>query len=579
MIHAVRCDRSSFKSVEFTVGLNVVLAVKGEASTKGDTRNGVGKSTLIEVIHFCLGGNPGKTLAKAQVQGWTFTLDLTLAGRRVGVSRTAGEAGEVRLEGDTEGWPADFKTGESGEKVLRVGAWNNLLGTLMFGLPGESSGKSDYQPTFRSLVSYFARRTQDAYSLPFEHYRKQLEWDRQVNNAYLLGLNWEHARRWQLLRDRGEQLRNLKKAAAGGLLAEIIGSVKELRNERALLEREVERRRADLEAFQVRDDYRHMERQADEITRDIRLLNDQNFADLQLVGSYERSSEAERDIDPAEVEELYLSAQVALGEAVVRHLGEAREFHRKLVANRRSFLMGEAQRLRRAIEERGDRIARLQRGRAEVMRVLESSRALEEYTRLREQLAETSARLADVNLRIDRLQGIQIEESRLKVERGELEEATQRDFDESRERWSSAMALFNGFSQALYSTPGRLLIDAGANGFKFDVEIERADAEGIESMKVFCYDLTLATLWAQAGAGPGFVIHDSTLFDPVDSRQRAEAIELAARSSSEAGFQYVCLLNSDMVPREEFDPQFDFDSHVRLTLTDEPDGSLLGERF
>jgi hypothetical protein len=34
-----------------------------------------------------------------------------------------------------------------------------------------------------------------------------------------------------------------------------------------------------------------------------------------------------------------------------------------------------------------------------------------------------------------------------------------------------------------------------------------------------------------------------------------------------------------MVPREEFGEGFDFDSHVRVVLTDKPEGSLLGVRF
>jgi len=35
-----------------------------------------------------------------------------------------------------------------------------------------------------------------------------------------------------------------------------------------------------------------------------------------------------------------------------------------------------------------------------------------------------------------------------------------------------------------------------------------------------------------------------------------------------------------MVPRADFSEKFDFDQHVRLTLTDkDPSGSLLGIRF
>ena len=77
-----------------------------------------------------------------------------------------------------------------------------------------------------------------------------------------------------------------------------------------------------------------------------------------------------------------------------------------------------------------------------------------------------------------------------------------------------------------------------------------------------------------------FLVHDSILFDGVDSRQRALALERVAKIADGAGTQYICTLNSDMVPRDDFSDSFDFDQHVRLTLTDKTQaGSLLGVMF
>ena len=57
MIHRITANKSSFHPVEFTPGLNVVLADRTDTSTQKDTRNGLGKSTLIDIIDFCLGSN------------------------------------------------------------------------------------------------------------------------------------------------------------------------------------------------------------------------------------------------------------------------------------------------------------------------------------------------------------------------------------------------------------------------------------------------------------------------------------------------------------------------------------------
>ena len=46
--------------------------------------------------------------------------------------------------------------------------------------------------------------------------------------------------------------------------------------------------------------------------------------------------------------------------------------------------------------------------------------------------------------------------------------------------------------------------------------------------------------------------------------QRAEALGLAASESQAHGFQYICTLNSDYVPRNEFSSGFWIEDYIRL---------------
>jgi uncharacterized protein YydD (DUF2326 family) len=81
---------------------------------------------------------------------------------------------------------------------------------------------------------------------------------------------------------------------------------------------------------------------------------------------------------------------------------------------------------------------------------------------------------------------------------------------------------------------------------------------------------------------PGFLFHDSTIFDGVDERQIAKAMELANKESEENNFQYICAINSDIVPYNEFSNSFKslFEKSIIIKFTDvtEKDG-LLGIRF
>ena len=131
-------NQPTFREVTFTPGFNVVVAERTQGSTDKDSRNGVGKSTLIEIISFLLGasikGNKG--LGCETLSEWSFTLDMNLGGRVVSVTRATKDAGKVFIEGDTTGWPRqpgkDRKTGRLG---LKINDWIGVLGVLMFGLP------------------------------------------------------------------------------------------------------------------------------------------------------------------------------------------------------------------------------------------------------------------------------------------------------------------------------------------------------------------------------------------------------------------------------------------------------------
>jgi uncharacterized protein YydD (DUF2326 family) len=142
-------------------------------------------------------------------------------------------------------------------------------------------------------------------------------------------------------------------------------------------------------------------------------------------------------------------------------------------------------------------------------------------------LAELIGQREMLEQRIRNLNEFEQGRSALRIEQEELLVGARNEQIERRAALDLAISAFNSNSEELYVAPGKLVVDVGQRGFKFDVEIERSRSQGIEQMKIFCYDLMLAELWARRGTGPGFLIHDSTLFDGVDERQVAKALQLA----------------------------------------------------
>ena len=583
MIRAVRCNQSSFKAVEFRPDFNVILADRTEVSSSKDSRNGLGKSTLIEIIHFCLGANlpKAKGLGSKNLRGWAFTLELTLANQAITVIRSIDEPSKIVIEGDTTNWSIQPKAKE-GQRVISSKDWNKVLGNLMFGLPSDNEDKK-FQPTFRSLISYFIRRGRDAFSTPFEHYRKQLEWDKQVNNAFLLGLAWENARDLQLLKDKQkllDDIKKFKKDTETGVAIGILGSLGELEALKVQFESQLRERKETLSNFRIAPQYHELEEKANCLTGEIHETTNKIFVSKQLFELYQSSLDVENEPSSDDVVRTYESAGIELPGLVRRRLEEVEIFHRKIVENRREFLCDEIDRLRSVISYSERLIQEKIEERASLLEVLQTHGALEEYTKLQELHLETVSNLNEVNKRIEDLKKFEEGKSALKIEKERLLQRMRRDYEERHVQVERAIDLFNINSRFLYNAPGTLIINVSDNGFRFRVDIRRDGSEGIGNMKIFCYDLMLAQLWSERKPSPCILIHDSIIFDGVDERQVALSLELADRESRRWGFQYICTFNSDMIPQSEFSSDFDFDSCVRLKLTDATDeGGLIGIRF
>lgn len=580
MINKVYANKSSFKAVEFQAGFNVVWADRTKKSTKKDSRNGLGKSTLIEIIHFCLGAGAsrGKGLLVEALKGWEFSLELQLGDREIAVTRAVDEPRIVSIEGDASAWPIRGVI-QKGQLTYSVKQWNPLLGHLLFGL-SVSDGEGKYQPTFRSLISYFIRRGKDAFSTPFEHFRKQKEWDRQVNNTFLLGLAWQDAAELQMLKDRKKGLEEFKKATKAGIVKGFMGSLGDLEAQRFRLKAQCEREASELESFKVHPQYEQMQTEANLLTEEIHELVNATMRDKRILDLYEKSLTEEQPPAGDAIERLYQEAGIALPGVTLRRLQEVRQFHKSIVENRRTFLATEIERIKREIAKRAQLTLSKTDKRASVMEVLRTHGALEEYTLLQTRHMETVNRLNTISTSIENLKTFESGLGDIKIAQEELQKKARSDYDERATFRERAITLFNTYSERLYNAPGKLVIDIGPTGFRFDVEIERSGSSGISNMKVFCYDLTLTNLWATRKPSPKLCVHDSTIFDGVDERQRALALEIAATEADQCGFQYICTLNSDYVPWAEFSTEFDLRKYIKLILTDEsPDGCLLGIRF
>lgn len=72
-------NKEQFHTIEFKKGLNFIVGRRKDPSIKElkETYNGVGKSLIIELIHFCLGSKRIEVFEE-NLKGWTFTLEFEI---------------------------------------------------------------------------------------------------------------------------------------------------------------------------------------------------------------------------------------------------------------------------------------------------------------------------------------------------------------------------------------------------------------------------------------------------------------------------------------------------------------------
>lgn len=572
MIHNLFSTLPTFKNLgDLRPGLNVLLAQKTEGSTSKQTRNRAGKTSFIEAIHFLTGSEagPDSIFRTPELAEYTFGMDFDLKDARTVVERSGSAKAKLHVT-----------TPPAAKRKLSATEWATFLGEEMFGLSSlEAAGSKP--PSFRSLFAYFVRRQMSgAFTTPEKQATMQGTGDMQMALMFLLGLDWQIARDWQAVRDREKTLDELKKAAGTGAFGSIIGKAADLRTQLTLQEARLKKLYAETVSFQVLPEYRELEVESAKLTRQLNELANANMIDFAAIRDMEGALASEIPPDLEDLQAVYQEAGVALPGLVKHRYEDVKSFHQSVVRNREDYLSSELEAAKLRIELRDSKKAQLDPRRAEIMGILRSHGALDQFLQLQGEVGRLESEVESLRQRFEAAEQLEGTKNELEIERNRLTIRLRRDFSEQKDRLAEAIVAFEETSQRLYESAGSMTVDETSNGpmFKFPMQGQRS--KGIKNMQIFCFDMMLMRLCAKRQIGPRFLVHDSHLFDGVDGRQVISALRLGSEISQELGFQYIVTMNEDDAFKETI-ASFDLNDHVLPTrLTDATDdGGLFGIRF
>lgn len=580
MIINLTSSLPTYKSMEFQQGLNIVLAEQHAQASKHDTRNGVGKTSLLEIIHFLLGSSVGANslFRVAELADVTFTGTFILAGERWRVSRNTANPATVTLV------QPHSKNAEEGQlfpdagvvKELRVTDWTKLLTDTVFKI--ECGPKEKHCLTSRILYAYLIRRQADGAFREFsESMAKQPKLPQQAAMLYFLGLDWTIAKDWIKLNDKLKVVSNFENLAKNAEFKDVFPKEDELRSQLIIEQRRLTQMRASIDSFQILPEYKQIEAEADEVMLRLRAIADDNFQDSVRLNNLNQSLDVETITPQSDnLENFIAQVQILFKESVVDRLSKVREFHESVVRNRKDYLYQEINEINHRVESRNREQSQLLSRQRELLGILQASGGLDQYSKIQKELARLEGKVEFLQKQHDKAK----EMSLIKIECDEMRTRLAHrlilNYAEQEDAIADAVTLYQEISNQLYQQSGILVV--GHTEYGPDITINKAGqrSKGIKNMQIFTFDLMAAVLMTQRGQGPKCLIHDSHVFDGVDPRQVKSAIAVAAQLCEDYGFQYILCLNSDQLEDQENYKKYIVEPVLYDYLAD---GGLFGFRF
>ncbi len=559
-----------FKTITFKDGLNIVAGIQLSDSDK-KTYNGVGKSFSLSLLHYLFGGSfktknqSDKKILDFLKSYGTFTLDFEIDGKPHRIDK-------------------NFKDSHyhiDDKKILKTNVKAELTKMIL-------GSKVLPNISFKNIFNSFARRYGGSFYTEANQQQGMPSTDFHQNlvNFWLLGLNTDLVLEKKRINERLNKLGDLRKEIESFESTLEESNVKDLKDELEIIKNE-------RDAFIIAENYDKFEAEADALTEKINNKRSQKEKLISLLSTKSKALQQAKsvDIDLNKVEKIYNEAEFFFREDIKQRLSDAKNFHIKLMTNRVTRFESEIAELEAHIDLLESEITPLEKGRDLILKDLSSKGALDEYNSINERIKTIEGQISDLEKYAKLIESfkedeasLELESAKLRIEATEYLSTASAHLDKIENKYRSLVKRF-------YENHGGSLKVTLAKDAKYlydlDIHVPRDKSQGVNEVKIFCYDLLLYTLNPNL---LGFIAHDGCLFSEMDPRQKSTIFKVVLEVVNKSGLQY--FVNIGQSSLEEVlddsnklnvlnqEEKQEIRDSIRLKLYDkDPESWLLGYNF
>lgn len=562
---SLTANKETFHPIYFHDGINIIVGKQITPTNKndGNTYNGVGKSLILHLIHFCLGARKISSFEE-KIPDWEFTLNFIIDNKNYSCKRSTSKQNSIEFNGEC------LKPAILQEKLLK----------LCFG-----KTHTPQNMTWNTLFSRFVRRYRSSYTTFDTYVPKESDYSKILNNCYLLGINTQFIVEKNELREQQTKATITEKAIKEDpLFRQYYLGKNDAELDKTDLEYRIKLLEKKMSDFKVSENYHEVKTEADEKSYEKRQLENKRVLINNYIRNIENSERETEDINLEKMIKVYQAAQVEIPEMVKKSLVEVTNFHKELLDSRNVRLSKELFRQKKLLKEIDNQILTIGERMDVLLEYLNSHGALEEYVALTKELNDLKNEIARINEYQHILKTYHDTQIEIKMSMMDKDKEADLYLEENNKYLDNLREKFQEYAKCFYPNKKSGLViknKTGDNKLRYTIEarIEDDSSDGVNEVRMFCFDWLLLNCKVSKIR---FIAHDSRLYANMDPRQREALFEIVHEGCKNEDLQYICSINEDALlsfkpmMKEVTYKKIIQDNIIMELNDDDPDSKLLG---